>query len=139
MFLIYLSAISANASSKRDELGQNQRGHCKFHVFRIGTNGVSTNGITANFVLFGRGTFGALPLSLLLHSQNCQGVPLSLICQNSLLLQRPNESLMCTVSYAHTLACTYTNIQIAVYMPVYAHTCGVGGRFHMLVCYSVPN
>ena len=31
--------------------------------FRKGTNGVSTNGITANFMFFDRGTFGVLPLT----------------------------------------------------------------------------
>ena len=57
--------------------------------FRKGTNGVSTNGVTANFMLFDRGTFWVLPLNLRLSSQKCQGVPFSPICEKSLLLQRP--------------------------------------------------
>ena len=32
---------------------------------RKGTNGVSTNGVTANFMLFDRGTFWVLPLTCL--------------------------------------------------------------------------
>ena len=34
---------------------------------RKGTNGVSTNGVTANFVFFDRGTFWVLPLTLQAH------------------------------------------------------------------------
>ena len=57
---------------------------------RKGTNGVSTNGVTAIFVLFDRGNFLGTPVDLLLSSHTCQGVPFSPICQNSLLLQRPH-------------------------------------------------
>ena len=32
-------------------------------IIRKGTNGVSTNGVTANFMFFGRGTFWVLPLA----------------------------------------------------------------------------
>ena len=34
-------------------------------LVRRGTNGVSTKGVTANFMLFGRGTFWVLPLTYL--------------------------------------------------------------------------
>ena len=49
---------------------------------RKGTNGVSSNGATANFMIFDRGTFCVLPLAYLLSSQKCQGIPFSPICQN---------------------------------------------------------
>ena len=39
---------------------------------RKGTNGVSTNGVTANFMFFDW-TFWVLPLNLLVSSQKCQG------------------------------------------------------------------
>ena len=39
------------------------------------TNGVSTNGVTANFMFFDRGTFLGTPVNLLSSSQECQGVP----------------------------------------------------------------
>ena len=60
---------------------------------RKGTNRVSTNGVTANLTSFDRGTFWGTPVNLLLSSQKCQGVPLSPICQNQLLLQRPHSVL----------------------------------------------
>ena len=50
-------------------------------------NGVSTNGVTPNFMFFDRGTFWVLPLTY----QKCQGEPFFSICQNSLLLQRSQE------------------------------------------------
>ena len=34
-----------------------------FYGARKGTNGVSSNGVTANFIFFDRGTFGVLPLT----------------------------------------------------------------------------
>ena len=56
---------------------------------RNGTNGVSTNGVTAFFVVFCQRDFLGTPVNLLLSSQKCQGVPFSPICQNPLLLQLP--------------------------------------------------
>ena len=55
------------------------------HLLRLkGTNGVSTNGVTATFMFFvGRGTFWVLPSTyLLLSSQNCQGVFFSDLSKN---------------------------------------------------------
>ena len=53
---------------------------------RKGTNGVSTNGVTANLsFLFDRGTSWDTPVNLLSSSQKCQGVPFSPICRKSLL------------------------------------------------------
>ena len=51
---------------------------------RKGTNGVSTNGVTANFILVDRGDFWGTPVNIFLSSQKCQVVPLSPICQISL-------------------------------------------------------
>ena len=42
---------------------------------RKGTNGVSTNGVTANSVFFGQRDFLGTPVSLLVSPQKCQGVP----------------------------------------------------------------
>ena len=42
-------------------------------------------------MFFDRGTFLGTPIHLLLSSQKRQGVPLSPICQNSFLLQRPHQ------------------------------------------------
>ena len=50
-------------------------------VFRTGTRGVSTNGVTANFIFVDRGTFWVILLTYF---------PFSPICQNSLHLQRPH-------------------------------------------------
>ena len=45
---------------------------------RKGANGVATNGVGANFMLFDRGTFWAFPLTcVLLSSHQCQGEPFS--------------------------------------------------------------
>ena len=41
---------------------------------RKGTNGVSTNGVAANFMVFDRGAFLGTPVNLLLYSQKFQGV-----------------------------------------------------------------
>ena len=50
---------------------------------RKGTNGVSTNGLTANLMfLLTEGPSWLLPLNLLLSSQKCQGVPFSPIRRN---------------------------------------------------------
>ena len=57
---------------------------------RRGTNGVSTNGVTAKFMFFDR-DFGGTPVNLPLSSQKRQGVPFSPTCQKSLLLQRPHS------------------------------------------------
>ena len=57
-------------------------------VIRRGTNGVSTNGVTANFMFFDRGTFGVLPLTYLYLPKSARAY-LFPICRNSLLLQRP--------------------------------------------------
>ena len=79
-----------DASSKRDKWGQHSWGRRKEQPWgrdwggenlEKGTNGVSTNGVTANFVFFGRDLLG-IPASLLLFAQKCQGGPLSPICQN---------------------------------------------------------
>ena len=48
---------------------------------RKGTNGVSTNGVTANFMFLTEGLFG-YSVNLLVYSQKCQGVHVSPICQN---------------------------------------------------------
>ena len=57
---------------------------------RKGTMGSALMG-SLQISCFGRGTFWALPLiNLCLYSQNCQGVPFSPTCQNSLLLPRPH-------------------------------------------------
>ena len=45
--------------------------------FGKGQNGVSTNGATANCMLFDRGAFWVLPVDLRLSSQQRQGVPFS--------------------------------------------------------------
>ena len=48
----------------------------RLKLVRNGTNGVSTNGVTANFMLFlTEGLFGH-PVNLLLSPQKCQGIPL---------------------------------------------------------------
>ena len=47
--------------------------HNSIHVllgFRKGTNGVSTNGVTANFMFFDRGTFWVFPLTYFYHPQS---------------------------------------------------------------------
>ena len=63
--------------------------HVCAHGSRKGTNGVSTNGVTANLMLFDRGTFWVIPLTYFDLYKKCQGVPFSPVCQNSLPLQRP--------------------------------------------------
>ena len=50
---------------------------------RKGTKGVSTNGVTANFMFF-VSVFWGTPVNLLLSSKKCQGKFI-----NELLLQRP--------------------------------------------------
>ena len=58
---------------------------------RKGTNGVSTNGVTAiSFYVFWQRDLLGTPADLLLSARKCQGVPFSTICRNSLLLQRPH-------------------------------------------------
>ena len=42
---------------------------------RKGTNGVSTNGVTANIIFFETGTFWVLPLSYFYLQKKCRGVP----------------------------------------------------------------
>ena len=59
-------------------------------ISRRGTNGVSANGVTANFMFFDRDFLGT-PVNLLLSSQKYQGVTCSPVCQNSLLLQLPHQ------------------------------------------------
>ena len=54
-----------------------------------GTNGVSTDGVSANFMQFFPRDFRGTPVNLLLSSRKCQGAPFSAICQNQLLLRRP--------------------------------------------------
>ena len=68
-------------------------GAYKLRTIRKGTNGVSTNGVTANFMFFDRGTFRVLPVTYFLYFQKCQGVPFSPTRRNSLLLQRPHRCL----------------------------------------------
>ena len=58
----------ASSRPRRDAGGTLQRGLPRraarvLHGDRKGTNGVSTNGVTANFIFVGRGTFGVLPLT----------------------------------------------------------------------------
>ncbi len=57
---------------------------------RKGTNGVSTNGVTANFMFFDRGTFWVLPLTYFYLPKSARAYLFYPICQNSLLLQRPH-------------------------------------------------
>ena len=53
---------------------------------RKGTNGVSTNGVTAKQEsVFDRGTLWVLPLTCFCLPQKCQGVPFSPIWQNCVL------------------------------------------------------
>ena len=56
---------------------------------RKGTNGVSTNGVTVNFVFFEQRDLLGTPVNILLFSQKCQGLPFSPTRQHLLLLQRP--------------------------------------------------
>ena len=58
-------------------------------VNRQGTNGVTTKGVTAIFMVFDRGTFRVLPLTFLYIAQSARETFFS-ICQNVLLLQRPH-------------------------------------------------
>ena len=51
---------------------------------------VSTNGVTAIYMLFWQRDLLGTPVNLLWYSQKCQGVAFSPICQNSVLLQRPH-------------------------------------------------
>ena len=57
---------------------------------RKGTNGVSTNGVTANFFFFDRGTFWVLSLTYFYLPKSARAY-FSPICQHLLLLQRPHE------------------------------------------------
>ena len=56
---------------------------------RRGTNGVSTNGVAANFVFFDGGTFWVPLLIYFIFPKVPGRTPSSPISQNSLLLQRP--------------------------------------------------
>ena len=78
-------------------------------MIRKGTNGVGTNGVTADFMLFDRGTLLGAPVNLLLSSQKCQGVPFSPICQKSLLLQRPHLVLTPFVPFSVFTLAVVTN------------------------------
>ena len=55
-------------------LAARNRSEGKGGLSQRGTNGVSTSGVTANLMLFDRGTFWGTPVSLLLSPQKCQGV-----------------------------------------------------------------
>ena len=55
---------------------------------RRGTNVVSTNGVTANFMLFDIGTFGVFPLTYVYLPKGARCTVFPPICQKSLLLQR---------------------------------------------------
>ena len=58
-------------------------------IGRKGTNGVSTNGVTAFLTTyFDRGTFWVLPLTYFYLPKSARVYLFSPICQNSLLLQR---------------------------------------------------
>ena len=57
---------------------------------RKGTNGFSTNGVTAFLLFFDTGTFWVLPLAYLFIFPKVPGRTFSPICQSSLLLQRPH-------------------------------------------------
>ena len=65
------------------------------HDIRKGTNEVSTNCVTANVMLFDRGTFWT-PVNLFVFIQKCQGVPFSPICQNHYFCSGPiSVDLIC--------------------------------------------
>ena len=49
---------------------------------RKGTNGVSTNGVTANFICFDRGTFWVLPLTCFFLPKSARVYLFPQICQN---------------------------------------------------------
>ena len=82
---------------------------------RKGTNGVSTNGVTAVFMCFDRRCLLVLALNLLLGFPKCQGVPVSTICQNSLLLQRPHYRDTATTTTPTTPTTTNNNNDIIIY------------------------
>ena len=90
---IYYTSTHIHIYTYRDICREREglQAHPRELSIRKGTNGVSTNGVTANFMVFDRGTFGCTPVSLLLSSQKCQGVPFAPTCQNSSFLQRPHE------------------------------------------------
>ena len=67
----------------------NSRRKAREGVARKRTDGVGTNGVSANFMFFYSGTFWTL-INLLLYSQKCQGTFCPPICRNGLLLQRPH-------------------------------------------------
>ena len=60
-------------------------------VSRRGTNGVSTNGVTANLRFFAGGTFWVLPLTYFYIPKSARAHLFPPICQNPLLLQRPQK------------------------------------------------
>ena len=60
------------------------------HGARKETNGVSTNGVTANFMFFDRGTFCVLLLTYFYLPKSARAYFFSPMCQKKLLLQRPH-------------------------------------------------
>ena len=58
-------------------------------TFRKGTNEVSTDGVTANFMCLGKDLLDT-PVKVLLSSPKCQGVPFFCNLSKSILLQRPH-------------------------------------------------
>ena len=67
---------------------------------RKGTNGVSTNGVTANLMFFDR-DFSGTPVNLLLSSQKCQGVSFS-----------PNLSTLITFAAAPLMLTPFVRNQL---------------------------
>ena len=116
----------------------------EFDGIRNGTNGVSTNGVTANFVFVLQRDLLGIPVNILLPSQEFQGVAFSPICRNSLPLQLPvsvrphsvrNQDIcmyVCVYVYLYTYVYIYIYIythihtqciHTCVYIYIYTHTC----------------
>ena len=95
---------------------------------RKGTNGVGTNGVTADFMVLERGTFLGTPVNLLLSSQKCQGV----------ITIFPNLSKIITLAAAPSVLTPFVRNQAASTGPTCSRTAGTGRGNRTIPCSAKP-
>ena len=81
-----------------------------------GTNGLSTNGVTANFMLFDRGFFGVLPLTHFYLPKNAERAIYIHIC-----MYIYTYMYMCIYIYIYIYVCMYVCMYIYIYIYIYIY------------------
>ena len=89
---------------------------CEKKVVRRGATGVSTNGVTANFMFFDRWTFGGLQLTYFYLPKSAR---MYLLPNLSKIIICAADPLVLTPVVRNQYACMYASMYVYIYIYIY--------------------